>query len=64
MELLLVLAIPAILLVGTTVLLSRNQGQLRQKLFSFELSGRSSQVWNFGVIVIVIVSIIAFFFKR
>ena len=64
MEFLLVFAIPAILLLVAIVLLSRNQGQLRQKLFSFELSGRSSQVWNFGVIVIVTVSMIAFFFKR
>lgn len=64
MEVVLVLVIPVILLVGAALLLSRDQSHLKQTLFSFELSGRSAQIWNFGVILIVTVSIIAFFFKR
>lgn len=60
MELLLVLLIPSVLLIGATLWLSQDQSDLKQKLFSFELSGRSSQIWNFGVILIATVSIIAF----
>ena len=64
MELLLVLLIPSVLLIGATLWLSQDQSDLKQKLFSFELSGRSSQIWKFGVILIATVSIIVFFSKR
>lgn len=64
MNLLLSLLIPVVLLVGATFLLSKGQGRLRGKLFSFEVSGRSAQIWNLGIIAMVVISVVLYFLRR
>ena len=64
MELFLALGVPALLLVVGTLLLSNGSKELRENLFRFEMSGRSAQIWTFGVLFMSTVSIIVYFFKK
>ena len=64
MELLIALGIPALLLIVATLILANGNPGLRERLFHFEMSGRSSQIWTFGVLLMSTISIIVFFFKR
>ena len=64
MELFVVLAIPAILLIGSVFLLANGNGQLRAKLLRIGTGGPLSQAWNFGVIFMAVVSIIVYVARR
>ena len=64
MDLLLALGIPLILLLGFTLYLSSDNKELREKLFQFEMSGRSAQIWTFGVLLLSTLSVIVYFFKK
>ena len=64
MDLLLALGIPLILLLGFTLYLSNDNKELREKLFQFEMSGRSAQIWTFGVILLSTLSMIVYFLKK
>ena len=64
MDLLLALGIPLILLLGFTLYLSSDNKELREKLFQFEMSGRSAQIWTFGVLLLSTLSMIVYFFKK
>ena len=64
MELLLALGIPALLLMVGTLLLCNGSKELRENLFCFEMSGRSSQIWTFGILFMSTASVIIYFFKK
>ncbi len=64
MDLLLAVGIPAVLLIVGTILLSNGNKELRDKLFRFEMSGTSSQIWTFGILFMSVASVIIYFFKK
>ena len=64
MDLLLALGIPLVILLGFTLYLSNGDKDLREKLFQFEISGRSAQIWTFGVIALSSLSLIVYFSKK
>tara|TARA_B100001093_G_C26606540_1_gene918299 strand:- start:330 stop:524 length:195 start_codon:yes stop_codon:yes gene_type:complete len=64
MDLLLALGIPLIILLGFTLYLSNGNNGLKEKLFQFEMSGRSAQIWTFGVILLSTLSMIVYFSKK
>ena len=64
MDLLLALVIPLVILLGFTLYLSNGDKDLREKLFQFEISGRSAQIWTFGVIALSSLSLIVYFSKK
>ena len=61
MDLLLTLGVPLILLLGFMLCLSNSNRELMQKL---EMSGRSAQIWTFGVILLSTLSMIVYFSKK
>ena len=65
MDLLLALVLPILALVAATLILAnKNKKQLREKLFDFEMSGKSSQIWNFTILSMATISIVIYFSKR
>ena len=64
MDLLLALGIPLVILLGFTLYLSNGDKDRREKLFQFEMCGRSAQIWTFGVIALSSLSLIVYFSKK
>ena len=64
MDLLLAVGIPAVLLIAGTLLLSNGNKELRDRLFRFEMSGTSSQIWTFGILFMSTASVIIYFFNK
>ena len=64
MDLLLAIGVPALLLIVGTLLLSNGSKEFREKLFRFEMSGTSSQIWTFGILFMSVASAIIYFFKK
>ena len=64
MDLLLTLGVSLILLLGFILYLSNGNKELREKLFQFEMSGRSAQIWTFSVIALSSLSLIVYFSKK
>ncbi len=65
MDLLLAIGLPILALVAATLILAnKDKKQLREKLFNFEMSGKSSQIWHLTILAMATISIIIYFSKR